>query len=68
MMWLPERWLFFTVFYLQQAVQEKFRQANENLDNLNNWLDKVERDIAGQDVPSEDSDSLKNQINGLKVA
>jgi len=49
-----------------QAVQEKFRQANENLDNLNNWLDKVERDIAGQDVPSEDSDSLKNQINGLK--
>ena len=35
-------------FILQekQAVQEKFRQASENLDDLNKWLDRVEREIA----------------------
>jgi hypothetical protein len=56
--------LFFSV---QQAVQEKFRQANENLDELNKWLEKVERNIASQDIPIEDIDGLKNQINALKV-
>merc|ERR1711915_22073 len=49
-----------------QAVQEKFRQASENLDDLNKWLDRVEREIASQEVPYEDVDSLKNQINALK--
>merc|ERR1719153_1808238 len=49
-----------------QAVQEKFRQASENLDDLNKWLDRVERDIASQEVPYEDVDGLKNQINALK--
>eukprot|EP00092_Neocalanus_flemingeri_P001303 GFUD01001391.1.p1 GENE.GFUD01001391.1~~GFUD01001391.1.p1 ORF type:complete len:5580 (+),score=1489.94 GFUD01001391.1:543-17282(+) len=55
-------------FILQekQAVQEKFRQASENLDDLNKWLDGVERDIASQEVPYEDVDGLKNQINALK--
>ena len=52
---------------MQQAVQEKFRQANENLDELNKWLEKVERQIASQDIPIEDIDGLKNQINALKV-
>ena len=38
-------------FILQekQAVQEKFRQASQNLDDLNDlnkWLDGVEREIA----------------------
>ena len=54
-------------FSIQQAVQEKFRQANENLDELNKWLEKVERQIASQDIPIEDIDGLKNQINALKV-
>ena len=48
-------------------MQEKFRQAGENIDNLNKWLDQVEREIARQENLSEDSDSLKNQINALKV-
>jgi hypothetical protein len=48
-------------------VQEKFRQASENLDSLNKWLDQVEREIAGQEVPREDSDQLRTQINTLKV-
>ena len=52
---------------MQQAVQEKFRQANENLDELNKWLEKVERQIASQEIPIEDIDGLKNQINALKV-
>jgi hypothetical protein len=52
---------------MQQAVQEKFRQASENLDSLNKWLDQVEREIAGQEVPREDSDQLRTQINTLKV-
>ena len=55
------------VLSAQQAVQEKFRQANENLDELNKWLEKVERQIASQDIPIEDIDGLKNQINALKV-
>ena len=50
---------------MQQAVQEKFRQAGENIDNLNKWLDQVEREIARQENLSEDSDSLKNQINAM---
>merc|ERR1719210_2565672 len=49
-----------------QAVQEKFRQATENIDDLNKWLEKVEREIASQNVPQEDVDALKNQINALK--
>jgi hypothetical protein len=53
---------------VQQAVQEKFRQASENLDSLNKWLDQVEREIAGQEVPREDSDQLRTQINTLKVS
>merc|ERR1712106_736903 len=55
-------------FILQekQAVQEKFRQASENIDDLNKWLEKVEKDISGQQVPYEDVDGLKNQINALK--
>ena len=52
---------------LQQAVQEKFRQAGENLDNLNAWLDQVEREIASQEGISEDPESLKSQINAIKV-
>ena len=48
-------------------MQEKFRQASENIDDLNKWLDKVEREIASQNVPQEDVDALKNQINALKV-
>ena len=55
-------------FLLQQAVQEKFRQANEHLDELNKWLEKVEKQIASQDIPIEDIDGLKNQINALKVS
>ena len=56
------------LFLLQQAVQEKFRQANEHLDELNKWLEKVEKQIASQDIPIEDIDGLKNQINALKVS
>ena len=48
-------------------MQEKFRQASENIDDLNKWLDKVEREIASQNIPQEDVDALKNQINALKV-
>ena len=51
---------------MQQAVQEKFRQAGENLDNLNKWLDQVEREIARQEALSEDESSLNNQINGMQ--
>lgn len=48
-------------------MQEKFRQAGENLDNLNKWLDKVEREVARQENLSEDGDSLKNQINAMQI-
>merc|ERR1711874_136913 len=48
-----------------QAVQEKFRQAGENLDNLNKWLDQVEREVARQEALSEEESSLNNQINGM---
>jgi hypothetical protein len=52
---------------MKQAVQEKFRQAVDNIDNLNGWLDQVERKIASLDNISEDSESLKSQINTIKV-
>ncbi|XP_059089195.1 microtubule-actin cross-linking factor 1-like isoform X2 [Tigriopus californicus] len=50
-----------------KAVQEKFRQAGENLDDLNSWLDKIEREIAGQEALSEDVTNLKSQIKTMKV-
>ena len=49
-------------------MQEKFRQAGENLDDLNRWLERVEREIASQEIPQENVDSLKNQIKSLKVS
>ena len=52
---------------MQKAVQEKFRQAGENLDDLNSWLDKVEREIASQEILSEDVNNLKSQIHSMKV-
>jgi hypothetical protein len=54
-------------FIRQRAVQEKFRQATEGLDDLNGWLDRVEREVAGQQILSEDLDSLKSQIKAIKV-
>ena len=52
-------------FFLQKAVQEKFRQAGENLEALNDWLNKVEKEIARQEVLSEDVESLKTQISAM---
>ena len=51
----------------QKAVQEKFRQAGENLESLNDWLNKVEKEIARQEVLSEDVESLKTQISAMKL-
>jgi hypothetical protein len=48
-------------------VQEKFRQAGENLDSLNAWLDKVEREIGGQENMSDDQERLKSQISTVTV-
>lgn len=56
-----------SAFVQQQAVQEKFRQAGENLDNLNAWLDRVEKEIASQENISEDMERLKSQISAVKV-
>ena len=36
------------------------------MDNLNKWLDQVEREIARQEALSEDESSLNNQINGMQ--
>ena len=57
--------LFF--FRLQKAVQEKFRQAGENLEALNDWLNRVEKEIARQEVLSEDVENLKTQISAMKL-
>ena len=59
------KFLFF--FHLQKAVQEKFRQAGENLEALNDWLNRVEKEIARQEVLSEDVESLKTQISAMKL-
>lgn len=48
-------------------MQEKYRQAGENLESLNNWLDKVEKELARQEVLSEDVESLKTQISAMKL-
>ena len=53
--------------FVQKAVQEKFRQAGENLESLNDWLNKVEKEIARQEVLSEDVESLKTQISAMKL-
>ena len=53
--------------FFQKAVQEKFRQAGENLESLNDWLNRVEKEIARQEVLSEDVDNLKNQISAMKL-
>ena len=54
-------------FNFQKAVQEKFRQAGENLESLNDWLNRVEKEIARQEVLSEDVESLKTQISAMKL-
>ena len=36
------------------------------MDNLNKWLDQVEREIARQEALSEEESSLNNQINGMQ--
>ena len=36
------------------------------MDNLNKWLDQVEKEIARQEALSEDESSLNNQINGMQ--
>ena len=36
------------------------------MDNLNKWLDQVEKEIARQEALSEDEASLNNQINGMQ--
>ena len=59
------KFLFF--FHLQKAVQEKFRQAGENLEALNDWLNRVEKEIARQEVLSEDVENLKTQISAMKL-
>lgn len=48
-------------------MQEKQRQALKNLDDLNGWLDRVEREIAGQPQVSEDVDRLKSQLKTMKT-
>ena len=65
-MWLWKIILWF-FFRLQKAVQEKFRQAGENLEALNDWLNRVEKEIARQEVLSEDVESLKTQISAMKL-
>ena len=57
----------YSLFIKQKAVQEKFRQAGENLESLNDWLNKVEKEIARQEVLSEDVESLKTQISAMKL-
>ena len=47
-------------------MQEKFKQAGENLESLNDWLNKVEKEIARQEVLSEDAEHLKQQISAMK--
>ena len=59
--------LIYSYFIIQKAVQEKFRQAGENLASLNDWLNKVEKEIARQEVLSEDVESLKTQISAMKL-
>ena len=36
------------------------------MDNLNKWIDQVEKEIARQENLSEDADALKNQINAMR--
>ncbi len=48
-------------------MKEKHQQALKNLDSLNGWLDKVERELASQEVPREEADQLRNQINAFRV-
>ena len=36
------------------------------MESLNGWLDKVEKEIARQEVLSEDTDRLKTQIGAMK--
>ena len=49
-------------------MKEKHQQALKNLDSLNGWLDKVERELASQEVPREEADQLRNQINAFRVS
>ena len=37
------------------------------MESLNGWLDKVEKEIARQEVLTEDADRLKTQINAMRA-
>ncbi len=52
---------------MQQAVQEKYRLACENLDSFNSWLDKIEKEISSQESLADDVHQLKSQMKVVKV-
>lgn len=52
---------------LQRAVQEKLDQVENNINLLNDWLEKAERKIAGQENLSEERENLKKQLTNMKV-
>ena len=41
--------------------------ASENLDSLNAWLEKIEKEISSQESVAEDVHSLKSQIKAIKL-
>ena len=41
--------------------------ACESLDSFNTWLDKIEKEISGQESLDEDVNNLKSQIKAIKV-
>ncbi|KAJ8676763.1 hypothetical protein QAD02_012550, partial [Eretmocerus hayati] len=50
----------------KQAVEEKFRSCDDNVNKLLQWIAEVEDRLAHQDVVNEDINELRNQINSLK--
>jgi hypothetical protein len=57
----------FSLYLMQQAVEEKYRHCDDTLLKLLTWIGEVEDKLANQDVVQEDTDELRNQINAMKV-
>nr|XP_024217729.1 microtubule-actin cross-linking factor 1 isoform X6 [Halyomorpha halys] len=58
---------YFIVAQSRQAMEEKYKLCDDNLQSLLEWIGEIEARLAQQEPVQEDLDRLRNQINILKL-
>lgn len=63
---INQKMLCMLTFFLQQAVEEKYKLCDETLSKLLQWISEVENSIAAHGAVREVEEELRNQINTMK--